>query len=172
MQEAAQQPILIKRTFSLAEKSGFRGINCSFRHSDRDFSNHGHAGMAAGKGTSLLQIIYLTKAVQGVKVDPQAAHDRLRGDEAAFPEPARGHDARPHAGRGDRGEEVALAALQLADSKLQRLDRPQFLPLRRAIARDMDRLKGVPYVDVAGISIKLDQLTGAIDSLPLAKDDS
>ena len=28
----------------------------------------------------------------------------------------------------------ALAALQLADSKLQRLDRPQFLPLRRALA--------------------------------------
>ena len=44
----------------------------------------------------------------------------------------------------------ALTALQLADAKLQRLDRPQFVPLRRALARDMDRLKAVPYVDVDG----------------------
>ena len=62
----------------------------------------------------------------------------------------------------------ALAALQLADSKLQRLDRPQFLPLRRALARDMDRLKAVPYVDVPGISLRLDQAIAAVDSLPLA----
>ena len=39
----------------------------------------------------------------------------------------------------------ALTALQLADAKLQRLDRPQFVPLRRALARDMDQLKAVPY---------------------------
>ena len=51
----------------------------------------------------------------------------------------------------------ALAALQVADTKLQRLDRPQFVPLRRALARDMDRLKAVPYVDVAGLSLRLDE---------------
>jgi uroporphyrin-III C-methyltransferase len=62
----------------------------------------------------------------------------------------------------------ALAALQLADAKLQRLDRPQFVPLRRALARDMDRLKAVPYVDVAGLSLRLDQAISSIDSLPLA----
>jgi uroporphyrin-3 C-methyltransferase len=62
----------------------------------------------------------------------------------------------------------ALAALQLADSKLQRLDRPQFVPLRRALARDMDRLKAVPYVDVSGISLRLDQALATIDTLPLA----
>jgi len=62
----------------------------------------------------------------------------------------------------------ALAALQLADVKLQRLDRPQFVPLRRALARDMDRLKAVPFVDVAGISLRLDQAVKAVDSLPLA----
>jgi len=67
--------------------------------------------------------------------------------------------------------QAALAGLQVADGKLARLDRPQLAPLRRALARDMDRLKAVPYVDVAGISIKLDQLTGTIDSLPLAKDE-
>jgi uroporphyrin-3 C-methyltransferase len=62
----------------------------------------------------------------------------------------------------------ALAALQLADAKLQRLDRPQFVPLRRALARDMDRLKAVPYVDVAGISLRLDQAIATVDVLPLA----
>ncbi|HEY8622504.1 MAG TPA: uroporphyrinogen-III C-methyltransferase [Casimicrobiaceae bacterium] len=62
----------------------------------------------------------------------------------------------------------ALAALQLADSKLQRLDRPQFVPLRRALARDMDRLKAVPYVDVPGLSLRLDQAIAAVDALPLA----
>ena len=65
----------------------------------------------------------------------------------------------------------ALTALQLADVKLQRLDRPQFVPLRRALTRDMDRLKAVPYVDVAGMSLKLDQAIGAIDALPLAMDE-
>lgn len=67
--------------------------------------------------------------------------------------------------------QAALAGVQLADAKLARMDRPRFAPLRRALARDMDRLKAVPYVDVAGISIKLDQLIGIVDSLPLAKDE-
>jgi len=67
--------------------------------------------------------------------------------------------------------QAALAALQLADVKLARLDRPQFIPLRRAVARDMDRLKAVPYVDVAGLSVKLDQALAAIDDLPLARDE-
>jgi len=67
--------------------------------------------------------------------------------------------------------QAALAALQLADAKLARIDRPQFTPLRRALARDMERLKAVPYVDVAGISVRLDQALAAIDDLPLARDE-
>jgi uroporphyrin-3 C-methyltransferase len=65
----------------------------------------------------------------------------------------------------------ALAALQLADAKLQRLDRPQFLPLRRALTHDIDRLKAMPYVDVAGLSLKLDQAIAAVNTLPLAADE-
>ena len=65
----------------------------------------------------------------------------------------------------------ALTALQLADTKLQRLDRPQFVPLRRALSRDMDRLKAVPYVDIVGMSLKLDQAIAAVDTLPLAMDE-
>src|ERR1700693_4598893 len=59
----------------------------------------------------------------------------------------------------------ALAALQLADSKLLRLDRPQFVPLRRALARDMDRLKAVPFVDFAGLGLRLDQAIARVDTL-------
>ncbi len=64
----------------------------------------------------------------------------------------------------------ALTAMQLADTKLQRLDRPQFVSLRRALARDMDRLKAVPFVDVSGLSLRLDQAIAGIDALPLAND--
>jgi uroporphyrin-3 C-methyltransferase len=67
--------------------------------------------------------------------------------------------------------QAALAALQLADSKLARLGRPQFTPLRRAISADVERLKAVPYVDVAGISFKLDQALATINELPLARDE-
>ncbi len=67
--------------------------------------------------------------------------------------------------------QAALAALQLADAKLARIDRPQLVPLRRALARDIDKLKSVPYVDVAGIGLKLDQAIGLVDSLPLARDE-
>jgi uroporphyrin-3 C-methyltransferase len=65
----------------------------------------------------------------------------------------------------------ALAALQVADQKLQRLDRPQFVPLRRAIGRDIDRLKAVPFVDVPGLSLRLDQAIAAVDTLPFAMEE-
>jgi uroporphyrin-3 C-methyltransferase len=67
--------------------------------------------------------------------------------------------------------QAALAALQLAEAKLGRSDRPQLVPLRKALARDIDKLKAVPFVDVAGISLKLDQAIGAVASLPLARDE-
>lgn len=67
--------------------------------------------------------------------------------------------------------QAALAALQLADAKLSRVDRPQLVPLRRSLARDIDRLKAVPFVDVAGMSLKLDQAVAAVDTLPLARDE-
>ena len=67
--------------------------------------------------------------------------------------------------------QAAVAALQLADAKLARVDRPQLTPLRRALARDLDRLKAVPFVDVAGMALKLDQVLATIDMLPLAKDE-
>ncbi|HEX4882630.1 MAG TPA: uroporphyrinogen-III C-methyltransferase [Casimicrobiaceae bacterium] len=65
----------------------------------------------------------------------------------------------------------ALAALQLADGKLARMDRPQIAPLRRALARDVERLRAVPFIDVTAITLKLDGAIAVVDTLPLAKDE-
>ena len=63
---------------------------------------------------------------------------------------------------------AALLALQLAEARLARADRPQFVPIRRALARDIERLKALPAVDMAGMSMRLDGLIASVDSLPLA----
>lgn len=63
---------------------------------------------------------------------------------------------------------AALLALQLAESRLTRSDRPQFLTLRRALARDIERLKSLPALDLPGMSLRLDGLVAAVDTLPLA----
>src|SRR3989441_3342040 len=66
--------------------------------------------------------------------------------------------------------QVALAALQTADARLARSGRPQFLPLRKVFARDIERLKTAPSLDVPGIAAKLDQLIAGVDSLPLVQE--
>ena len=65
---------------------------------------------------------------------------------------------------------AALIALQTADIRLQRMDRPQFAPLRKMIGKDMEKLKAAPFVDMVGLSLKLDSLAAAVDTLPLATD--
>ncbi|MFA7242133.1 MAG: uroporphyrinogen-III C-methyltransferase [Sulfuricellaceae bacterium] len=62
---------------------------------------------------------------------------------------------------------AALVALQTADSRLQRNDKPQFIALRKAIIQDIQRLQALPLVDVAGYTLKLDGLIAAADDLPL-----
>jgi len=65
---------------------------------------------------------------------------------------------------------AALIALQTADARLQRINRPQLIPLRKIINKDIERLKVVPYVDTVAISVRLDNLIAAVDNLPLAMD--
>jgi len=65
----------------------------------------------------------------------------------------------------------ALIALQNADRSLSRSDKPQFITIRRAIARDIDKLKALPSVDQAGIALRLDNVIGQIDTLPLLSDE-
>ncbi|HVJ09988.1 MAG TPA: uroporphyrinogen-III C-methyltransferase [Burkholderiales bacterium] len=63
---------------------------------------------------------------------------------------------------------AALLALQLAEARLARTDRPQFQPVRRALARDIERLKALPVLDLAAMSSRIDGLVAAVDGLPLA----
>jgi uroporphyrin-3 C-methyltransferase/uroporphyrinogen III methyltransferase/synthase len=65
----------------------------------------------------------------------------------------------------------ALIALQNADNRLSRSDKPQFITIRRAIAKDIDRLKSLPSVDLTGIALRLDSIIGQIDALPLLSDE-
>jgi uroporphyrinogen III methyltransferase/synthase len=66
---------------------------------------------------------------------------------------------------------AALLALQLAEQRLARADRPQFVPIRRALARDIDRLKTLPTLDLAGMTMRIDNLAAQVDKLPLAFDE-
>ncbi len=65
----------------------------------------------------------------------------------------------------------ALIALQNADARLSRADRPQFIAIRRALAQDMDKLKSLPSVDLTGVAVRLDALIAQIDGMPLLADE-
>ena len=66
---------------------------------------------------------------------------------------------------------AALLALQLAEARLARTDRPQFVPIRRALARDIERLQTLPVLDLPGTSMRIDTLAAQVDALPLAFDE-
>lgn len=66
---------------------------------------------------------------------------------------------------------AALLALQLAEARFNRSDRPQFVPIRRALTRDIDRLKSLPAIDFPAMSMRIDTLVASVDSLPLAFDE-
>ena len=66
--------------------------------------------------------------------------------------------------------QVALSALQAAEARLARSGRSQFLPLRKVFARDIERLRTAPGLDVPGLAAKLDQLIAGVDSLPLVQE--
>jgi uroporphyrin-3 C-methyltransferase len=63
---------------------------------------------------------------------------------------------------------AALIAVQSADARLQRMNRPAFNGLRKAISQDMDKLRALPSVDITGINFQLNNLITAVDLMPLA----
>lgn len=62
----------------------------------------------------------------------------------------------------------ALNALQTADQILQRHSQPVLIPLRRAVAQDIEGLRGVAQRDVVGSIARIDALIAAADAWPLA----
>jgi uroporphyrin-3 C-methyltransferase len=65
---------------------------------------------------------------------------------------------------------AALIALQQADSRLQRMNRPALNGVRKAIAQDMDKLRALPAVDIPGMTFKLDGLIASVETLPLVQE--
>ncbi len=64
-----------------------------------------------------------------------------------------------------RDLKTAQLALQAADARLLELADPQFLNVREQLARELESLRAVAPVDVAGISAKLSALMETIDEL-------
>lgn len=63
--------------------------------------------------------------------------------------------------------EPLVTALKQADDRLARYAQPRLEGVRRAIARDIDRVKAVGVPDIAALSIKLDEAIRLVDELPL-----
>ncbi len=63
--------------------------------------------------------------------------------------------------------EPLVAALKQLDDRFARANQPRLEPVRRAIARDLDRVKAANVADVATLSIKLDEAVRMVDELPL-----
>lgn len=62
---------------------------------------------------------------------------------------------------------AALIAMESADARLQRMERPAFNGLRKSIGQDVDKLRALPKVDVTGINLKINRLLSLVDELPL-----
>jgi len=63
--------------------------------------------------------------------------------------------------------EPLVATLKQGDERIANASQPRLDPVRRAIARDLDRVKAASVVDVASLSIKLDEAVRIVDELPL-----
>ena len=62
----------------------------------------------------------------------------------------------------------AILALSNADAQLARSERPQFIALRKAIGKDLQKLRGLPLVDSAGVALRLENTALAVDQMTLA----
>jgi len=61
----------------------------------------------------------------------------------------------------------ALLAMQTADMRLQQIDKPQAIQLRKLINKDIERLQAVPAVDVVGTSLRLEGMAASVEKLLL-----
>jgi len=63
--------------------------------------------------------------------------------------------------------EPVVASLRQIDERFARANQPRLEPVRRAVARDLDRVKAASVPDVATLSIRLDEAVRLVDELPL-----
>ena len=60
----------------------------------------------------------------------------------------------------------AILALQLAEARLARIERPQAAAFKKALQADLERLAALPVPDMAGLNARLEKLLLAVDKLP------
>jgi len=63
--------------------------------------------------------------------------------------------------------EPLAAALRQSEERLARMNQPRVERVRRALARDLDRVRAVATTDIASLTIKLDEVVRMVDELPL-----
>ncbi len=63
--------------------------------------------------------------------------------------------------------EPLAQALRQSEERLARMNQPRVERVRRALARDLDRVRAVAVADIASLTIKLDEAVRSIDELPL-----
>ncbi len=63
--------------------------------------------------------------------------------------------------------EPLIAALRQSEERLARMNQPRLERVRRALARDLDRVRAVVINDIASLTIKLDEAVRTVDDLPL-----
>jgi uroporphyrin-3 C-methyltransferase len=63
--------------------------------------------------------------------------------------------------------EPLVATLKQADERLARYNEPRLETVRRAVARDLDRVKAMGVIDISALAIKLDEAVRMVEELPL-----
>lgn len=63
--------------------------------------------------------------------------------------------------------EPLAAALRQSEERLSRMNQPRLERVRRALARDLERVRAVAVSDVASLTIKLDEAIRSVDDMPL-----
>lgn len=63
--------------------------------------------------------------------------------------------------------EPLAAALRQSEERLARMNQPRIERVRRALSRDLDRVRAVAVTDIASLTIKLDEAVRSVDELPL-----
>ncbi len=60
-----------------------------------------------------------------------------------------------------------VSALQAADQRIARAAQPRLNPVQRAIARDVERIRGTALADIPSLALQLDELSRQVDDWPL-----
>lgn len=66
--------------------------------------------------------------------------------------------------------EPLVSTLKQADDRLLRYNQPRLEGVRRAIARDLDRVKATGVIDISSLNIRLDEAVRLVDEMPLLSD--